>query len=269
MAVTIGFLQALVELWHRRHEPAGPDVPRALSIARSLEADATAPPFLKSFVWYLVNHVHDAAGWSIPPNEAFPQCHAAAISVAHGCELMLYEVTSEVRKAQAPVMALGVLAAGRSLFGRWDMLPARGALLLPLDTDLDESTFVDAFTSQLGVRWGHAGSLRKPLLANSKGSALNTLPVHVPTPELIAARAAAKPTGPEDLETFLFCAAAYATVRRGTWNHTVELARQIRRDGAPLDAAIRLGLTDWLGIDVPPLARIRIKVRNILSASRR
>lgn len=269
MAVTIGIIQALIELWHRRHEPAGPDVPRVLSTARLLEADPTAPTFLKSFVWYLINDVHDAAGWSIPPTEAFPQCHGAAISVAHGCELLLYEVTSEVRAAEAPVMALGILAAGRSLFGRWNMLPARGALLLPLDEELDETTLVDALATQQGVRWGHAGSLRKPLLENSKGATLNTLPVHVPTPELIAARATALPTGADDIETFIFCAAAYATVQRSSWNHTVTLAEQIRRKGAPVDAALRFNLTDWLGIDIPPLTRIRIKVRNLLSASRR
>ena len=269
MAVTIGMLQALIELGHRRHEPDGPDVPRALSIARSLEADPTTPTFLKSYIWYLVNDIHDAAGWAIPPNEALPQCHGAAVSVAHGCELMLYELTSEIRKAEAPVMALGVLAAGRSLFGRWDMLPARGALLLPLDEDLDESTLVDALASQQGVRWGHTGSLRKPLLENSKGATLNTLPVHVPTPELIAARAATKPTGPNDLETFLFLAAAHASVQRGTWDHTVELAQRIRRDGAPLDAAIRFGLADWLGIEIRPLTRIRIKARSLFRPSQR
>lgn len=269
MAVTIGIIQALVELWHRRHEPAGPDLPRTLSMARLLEADPTIPSFLKSFVWYLVNDVHDAAGWSIPPNEAFPQCHAASVSVAHGCELMLQDLAAELRGAEAPVMALGVLAAGRSLFGRWDMLPARGALLLPLDDDLDEITQVDSLVSQNGVRWGHAGSLRKPLIANSKGATLNGLPVHVPTPELITARAATRPAGPDDLETFLFCAAAYATVQRGNWDHTVTLAEQIRHNGAPLSAALRLDLANWLGIDVPPLSRIRIKVRNILGASRR
>lgn len=269
MAVTIGIVQALIELWHRRHEPAGPDVPRALSMARSLEADPSAPPFLKSFVWHLVNDVHDAAGWPIPHHEAFPQCHGAAVSVAHGCELMLYDVASEVRKAEAPVMALGVLAAGRSLFDRWDMLPARGALLLALDEDKDHATFVDALASNQGVRWGHAGSLRKPLLANSRGATLNSLPVHVPNPELIVARAAITPTGPDELETFLFCAAAYATVQRGSWDRAVKLAGLIRHDGAPVDAALRCNLADWLGIEVSPLARIRTKVRDLLSANRR
>ena len=135
MAVSIGILQALIELGRPRKNLLKTKSSRALSIARSLEADPTTPVFLKSYVWYLVNGIHDAAGWAIPPNEALPQCHGAAVSVAHGCELMLYELTSEIRKAEAPVMALGVLAAGRSLFGRWDMLPARGALLLPLDED--------------------------------------------------------------------------------------------------------------------------------------
>jgi hypothetical protein len=233
-----------------------------------LEGDPTTPPFLRSFVWYLVNDVHDAAGWPIPPNEAFPQCHGASISVAHGCQLILGEVTSEVRKAEAPVMALGVLAAGRSLFGRWDMLPARGALLLPLDEDRDQTTFADALVTQQGVRWGHIGSLRAPMLANSKGATLDSMPVHVPTPELIAARAAPHPTGPADLETFLFCASAYATVQRGTWDRTVRLAEEIRRNGAPVDAALRFGLADWLGIDIPPLTRIRVKVRTLLGSKR-
>jgi hypothetical protein len=269
MSVTIGVIQSLVELWHRRHEPEGPDMPRTLSIARSLEADSTAPPYLRSFVWYLVNDVHEAAGWPIPPDQAFPQCHGAAVSVSHGCQLVLNEVTSEVRKAETPVMALGVLAAGRSLFGRWDMLPGRGALLLPLDEDQDQITFTDALVTQQGVRWGHAGSLRKPLLSHSKGATLNTLPVHVPTSELIAARAAIQPTGPSDLETFLFCASAYASVQRGTWDRTVQLAEDIRRNGAPVNAALRLDLADWLGITVPPLTRIRVKVRTLLGANRR
>jgi hypothetical protein len=189
--------------------------------------------------------------------------------VAHGCQLLLHEVVSEVRKAETPVMALGVLAASRSLFGRWDMLPARGALLIALEEDLDQITFVDVSATQHGVRWGHAGSLREPLRANCRGATLNGLLVHVPTPELIAARAATHNTGPADLATFLFCASSYAAVQRGAWDHTVTLARQIRRAGAPIDAALRFGLADWLGIEIPPLTRIRVKVRNLLGAARR
>ena len=89
MAASIGTIQTTIELWHRRHAPEGPDISRALHIARLFEEDSASPTFLRGIAWHLVREIHDAAGWDIPGNVNLSQCRGAAASIEHAAALFL------------------------------------------------------------------------------------------------------------------------------------------------------------------------------------
>jgi len=252
MAVSLGLVQSLIELWSRRSEPEGADVPRALSITRSLESDEEAPAYIKAFSWHLTKTVHEAAGWEIPDNENLSRCRSAAASIRHSSELLLADIASEVVKSDDLVLVLGVVAASRSLFGRWDMLPAHGALLVSLVPPEDETTPVDALPDHKGVRWGSAGSKLGMLDRHSTTVQMNGCTVRVPNAELIAARTSGHMTDPADLETFLFADAAYDATQSGKWRYASRIAKRLGHEDSPRNAVLRLGLADWLGIDYPP-----------------
>jgi hypothetical protein len=264
MAVSLGLVKSLIELWSRRSEPEGPDVPRALSIARSLDTNDDAPAYIKGFAWHLTKAVHEAAGWDIPDNENLSRCHAAAASLEHASALLMSDISAEVAKSDDLVLVLGVAAASRSLFGRWDLLPANGALLVSLVPPEDEITHVDALPVHRGVRWGSAGSKLAMLDRHSTTVQMNGMTVRVPNSELIAGRTTGKTGEPGDLETFLFSAAAYDATNSGSWKYTRRIAKRLDHETSPRKAVLNLGLADWLGIEVPPLTKVRIKVRTLL-----
>lgn len=266
MPVSLRLVHSLIELWGRRDEPDGPDVPQSLHVARELEADADAPSYLRGFAWHLVTDIHRAAGWPIPDTENLALCHGAASSIEHASALLLSDIASAIGDADAPVLVLGALAAGRSLFDRWDLLAARGALLIPLVQVEEESTLVDVLANQQGIHWGRPGSLIETLRLNSREVDLGGRKVRVPTAAMIAARAAEIPGPPADISSFLFCAAAYHAANHGTWHVAQIVAQRLGRDAALRTSAIRSGLDDWLGIQVPPAAKITVRIRELLTA---
>lgn len=257
MAASIGTIQTTIELWHRRHVPEGPDVSRALHIARLLEEDSTTPTFLRGIAWHLVREIHDAAGWDIPGNVNLSQCRGAAASLEHAAALLLGDIATEVAKSGIPVVVLSPSSAGRALFGRWDVVPAEGALLVPMVDSEDEATYFEALPGHRGVRWGSAGSLFDLLQRKTSEVELAGHMVRIPSPAFVAARTSDCPQDPSNVETVLFCAAAYSANEDGTWYDTPSVAQQLDRRTSPYDAALELGITSWLGLPVSPLSLLR------------
>lgn len=264
MSVDLHVVHSMIDLWSRREEPDGPDVPRALHVARALEADPETPDYLRGLAWHLVTEIHRSAGWQVPDTEKLTLCHGAASSISHGSALLLGDVAAAIAGVDTPVLVLGALAASRSLFDRWDVLAARGALLVPLVRVADETTLVDVLASQQGIRWGRPGSLLETLRLNSREVELGGHTVRVPTAALIAARAAEKPGPPCDISSFLLCAAAHQASARNTWHVTEIVAHRLGRDRALRNAAVRCGLKDWLGVQIPRAAKITVRIRELL-----
>jgi len=263
MAISTDLIQSLIELWSRRSEPEDSDVSHSLSITRSLESDDEAPAFIKGFSWNLTTSLNEATGRETPESEDLSRCRDAAESIAQSCAVLLHDIASEVVKSDDLVLVLGVAAASRSLFGRWDLLPAQGALLICLVPPELESTHIDALPIESGVIWGSAGTKLEMLDRHSTTVQMNNITVRVPNAELIAGRTTGRMTDSADLEKFLFSAAAYQATSSGTWKHTRKIAKRLGHSDTPRQAVFKHGMGDWLGVDDPPLTKVRIKVTNL------
>ncbi len=268
MAASIGTIQTTIELWHRRHAPEGPDVSRALHIARLFEEDSATPTFLRGIAWHLVREIHDAAGWDIPGNVNLSQCRGAAASLEHATALLHGDIATEVAKSGVPVVVLSPSSAGRAVFGRWDLVSAEGALLVPMVDPTEEDTYFEALPGHRGVRWGSAGSLFGLLEQKTGEVEMSGRTVRIPTPDFVAARTSDCSQDPSDVETVLFCGAAYAANKDGTWNDTPAMARRLDRKKSPYDTALELGITKWLGLPVSPLSGLRTRVSRLFRSLR-
>lgn len=243
-------------------------MPSALHIARRLEQDHDTPIHLRGLGWRLVEAVHEALGWHIPDDEKLVRCRGAATSLRHSAAILLHDLTTELRNISGPVLLLGPTAASRSLFGRWSILPARGALLIPLDArDLDQPSATSMHASR-GIRWATAGNLRDLYLQHSVESTLGGLPVRLPAPPLAAARYAKHAGDLNDPATLAFLAAARQVGRQDAWPAVREICRPLVCDKQPLAVGMALGLEGWLGLEVSTTDRLMLAARRLLSSFR-
>jgi hypothetical protein len=264
MPVSLPAVHSLIELWVRREQPHEPDLPRALHIARAVEADSEAPAHLRGFAWHLVTEIHRAAGQQAPDDASLSLCRAAASSISQSSASLLGDIASAIARIDAEVLVLGALAASRALFDRWDLLTARGAMLIPLLRADEEPTLVDILAGQQGILWGRPGSLLETLRMHSREVELEGHTVRVPTAALIAARAAEMPASPTEISSFVFCAAAHQAAVRNTWQAVQIVARQLGREKALRDSAVRFRLDEWLGLQIPGAAGIIDRLRDLL-----
>jgi hypothetical protein len=263
MAVNLGLLQSLIEMWGRRSEPEDSDLPRAIDLTKSIETDEAVPPFIKGFAFRTTKALHEAAGKELPENKHFVNCEMAAESVAKNTAGLLGDIACEVVTSDNLVLVLGMTSVSKSLFGEWDLLPADGAQLISLVPPEQEVTHVEAIPAHRGVHWGSAGSKLEMLDRHSTTVQVNGITIRIPNTELIAARTTSPQNIFTDLDTFVFCAAAWNASRTGTWKYARRIARKLGHEDSPRNAVIKLGLAEWLGIEVPPLTKVRIKVKTL------
>ena len=151
----------MVEVWSRRDEPEGADLQRALHMAEILEGDPHSPTHLRAFAWHLAEETHRAVGWNLPGNVGLSSCRAAAASLSHATSLLKAEIAAEVHGSDCPVLLLGALAASRAIFGRWDLLPARGALLVACEPGEMQLPDLGTLPTSHGIHWAAPGRLQK------------------------------------------------------------------------------------------------------------
>jgi hypothetical protein len=269
MALDTKHLMSLVELAHRRHEPAGADLQRSLHLARMFEADPSVPVAFRSLAWHVVIESHEVAGWPIPKGERFPACCGGAASARHACALLIQEIAEYVASMDGRVVVLGALAASRALYGSWHVLPTSGAYLVPLEEktngDLPPPT---VFHGSVGVRWGSAGPLRDVFEEHTSSAELAGREVLIPTPELITARTAGCGESAATLECLIFCTAAHTAAEAGSWPTVRDIAPRLGLKHAPVEAACRLGIERWLGLEVSAPRRAVFAVKRLLARHR-
>jgi hypothetical protein len=257
---------SLIELCHRRGEPASADLQRGLHLARLFEADPTVPLAYRSLAWHVIIDSHSAAGWGMPEGERFPVCCGAAASVRHGCAMLIQEIAAQVAAVDGPVLLLGAMAASRSIFGDWSILPTTGAFLVPLNGTEARLPHANVYRGGVGVRWGAPGDLRDVFEHHTQLAELSGLEVRIPKPELIAARTAGCSDDAATLHCLIFCGAAHAAVQAGRWRDVRKIAPRLGSEHTPLEAAYRLGIDRWLGIDIPAAKRAVFAVRRLLGS---
>ena len=267
MAASITQLTTLVELWQRRHEPESHDLLRALRVAEELERDPATPQVLLALAQRLVLDVHEAAGWSVPGNLFLPRCTSASASLRQTYTLAADHVLREVRNVREPVILMGLLGASQSAFGCWDALPTQGEVLVRVG-DRRADSYENIPLNQHGVRWAGAGEHGRLLDLHTRSVALGDRKVLVPNPELLVARAHGLPSNPNDVNCLVFCAAAYAAATAGHWDQALELAGELGHGRAPIEIAMRFGITDWLGLSVGPITRLSVTLRGLVKPHR-
>ena len=260
----IDLAHALVDLWSRRHEPVDHDVPRALHLAGALEDDPNAPTHLLGFAWNLVDEMLQAAEWSLPETKALVRCRSTATSIRHSSALLLEDIAAQIAGTEAPVLILGALGAGRSLLGRWDLVPASGAMLVALDGDSHGDALAPAVPGQQGIRWARAGGLAELLGRHSRKTEIAGVAVRVPSPPLIAARIADPPGPPGDISSFLFCAAAHAAIQGHQWDVVRPIAVSIGRGAAVREASVHFRLEDHLDVHIPAVRKLAGRIRHVV-----
>ena len=263
MPISIRLLQTMVEIWARKDEPETADLQRALHAAQALENDPSSPTHLRAFAWHLAVETHRAVGWDLPTNTNLASCRAAADSLSHSASLLMEEIAEQIHGVASPVLLLGALAGSRSVFGRWDLLQASGAILVSLDLE-EKGRYAGADLSEVhGIRWVAPGRLRDVYEKHASPVVLNGDQVLIPHPELVAARSTHRPLRPENPETLLFCGAAFAASSSGRWANVLLISKILGHRHAPLETAVQLGIEDRLGLEVSTAQRSMLALRRL------
>ena len=254
----------MVEIWARKDEPETADLQRVLHAAQALENDPSSPVHLRAFAWHLAVETHRAVGWDLPADATLASCRAAADSLSHAASLLTEEIAKQIHSFARPVLLLGALAGSRSVFGRWDLLPASGAILVPLDLE-EKGPYAGADLSEVhGIRWVAPGRLHDVYDKQALPDVLHGDQVLIPQPELVAARSTLRPLRPEDPETLLFCGAAFKAATFGRWPNVLRISKILGHRHAPLESAVQLGIEKRIGLEVSRAQRTIIAFRRIL-----
>jgi hypothetical protein len=257
----------MVELWSRKSAPESADLQRALHIARRCTDEADSPLWMRSLAWQLVRDSHEAVGWEIPKTDKLSQCRAAAASVRHACSLLHEEMISQIDNVDGPILVLGALGAGRSLFDRWDAIPSIGAVLVPFDRDDDSLPSASDFNTHRGVMWAGAGRHAARLRSLGTAAEIGGREVLVPGPEIIMARTHVRDIDPASLGALVFTAAAHQAATTGIWSRAESTARAMEAELSPTEFAIRLGIDRWLDLKVSKGKRLALAVKRVFRRS--
>jgi len=264
VSIAIRHIQSMVEVWARKDEPQTADLQQALHTAKVLENDTSSPTHLRAFAWHLVVDTHESVGWDLPAETDLSSCRAAAASLSHSASLLTNDIAEQIHGIASPVLLLGAFGASRSVFGRWDLLPANGAVLVSLDVE-DGGRPDGADLPEIhGLRWVAPGKLREIYEKHASPASLDGVTALVPHPELVAARSAFRLLQPEDPETLLFCSAALTSATNRRWTEVERIARALGHPHAPLEFAVSLGIEDRLGLEISRPRRMSLAVRRLL-----
>ena len=254
----------MVELWTHREEPETADIRRALHAARVLENDPSSPTHLRAFAWHLAVEIHKAVGWDLPTDLSLASCRAAAASISHASSLLVSDISEQVHGVSNPVLLLGALGAGRSIFGRWDLVPASGAVLVALDLEGKGQLSATNLPAIHGIRWASPDHMREIYEEHATAVALNGDQVMVPDPELVIARSVSRGIGPEDPEALIFCGAAFAAGSDDDWTEVTHIATALGHRDSPFELAVQLGIDRRLGLEVGRARRSMMALRRLI-----
>ena len=246
MPISTRLLLTMVEIWARKEEPETADLRRVLHAAKVLDEDPSSPTHLRAFAWRLVVETHRAAGWSLPADVSLASCRAAGDSLSHACTLLITTVAEEIQGVDGRVLLLGGLADSRSVFGRWDLVPAEGVVLVALDGESNGHLASADLPPTRGIRWASPEQCRELVDEPARPATLNGLEVLVPRPEMVAARIAGRTPDPEDAAALVFCGAAFAAE---DWDDAIRIAKTLRRSSDLSATAVALGLEKYLGME--------------------
>ena len=254
----------MVELWARRDEPQTADIRRALHSAKVLEDDPSSPTHLRAFAWHLAVEMHKAVGWDLPTDLSLASCRAAAASLSHASSLLVADISEQVHSLSSPVLLLGALSAGRSIFGRWDLVPASGAVLIALDLEEKGQPSATNLPGTHGLHWASPGGLREMYEEHASPAALNGDQVLVPDPELVVARSTSRGIGSEDPEALIFCGAAVAAANNSAWADVTQIAKALGHGDSPFELAVQLGMDHRLDLEVGRARRFSMALRRFI-----
>ncbi len=234
-------LPSLASLWLRRQDPAGHVPRRALRAAERVGADPASPCALRALAWALVEEVYAALGWPLPASPELAACRSAATSARQTALAVAGRVVEALAAGGGRTAVGGELGLALAVLGRWDVLPARGAVLIPLEPGGDE---VSATCMPLapGVRWAAGGRLLEELASNAVAADLAGARVLVPRPEHAAVYLARPAADGDAAAAALLGVARERCLAAGTWEWAAELAARAGRGRALRDALRRWGL---------------------------
>ncbi|GEM_PF-3531150 len=259
----------MVELWVRRNEPAGRIPRHALRLAEKVAGNPDSVPAELALAWTIVNDVYTTLEWEIPASPRLARCRSAAVSVAQSAGMVVDEVLRHLDTENGDVMLLGDLGLALSLFGRPDVFPARGAILVRLGQDEKEPVSAGGIPASQGVRWAESGRLREVFTETSIPGRLRERQVFLPDAGLITALTASSAADGDRLTGILFCFAAHLTTRSGHWDSAGSTARNLGSVDRLAAAAWRWGLQPDPSLGSPFLLRLRALTRKLVGASQK
>jgi len=254
----------MVEIWARKDEPETDDLQQAIHIAKILEYDSSTPTHLRAFAWHLMVETHQSVGWDLPTDLNFASCRAAAASLSHSASLLIDEIAQRVHGIEGPVLLLGAFPASRSVFGRWDLVTAGGALLVSLDPNEEGLPDATGLGTTHGIHWASPGQAREVYEEHASPVTLNGDQVLVPNHELVAACSASRGLSLEDPETLIFCGAALAAADDGAWSEVTRIAKTLGHPDSPTEVAVELQFDQRLGIEVGKARRSMFALRHLI-----
>ena len=264
MSFAIRHVRAMIEIWTRRDEPETDDLQQALHIAKLLESDPSSPIHLRAFAWHLTVETHAAVEWEVPADLNLASCRAAAASLNHSASLLIDEMAEQIRGITSPVLLLGPWAASRSLFGRWDLLPASGALLVSFDPNQAGLPEAPGLGAAHGIHWASPGRARGVYEEHAFPAILNDDRVLLPDAELIAACSISRGLGIEDPEALIFCGAALDAAYDGAWSEVTRIAQALGHSDSPIALAVELRFDRHLGLEIGKLQRSMFALRRLI-----
>ncbi len=262
-------LSKLVELWTRRAEPESRTPRRALRLAERLAGDPEAIPAELALAWTIVTDVYTTLDWEVPVSPELARCRSAAVSVAQSAGMVVDEVLRNLEDVEGNVLVLGELGFALAVFGRPDVFPARGAILVPLDAGDDGPVSASGIPASKGVRWAHGGRLREVFAETAVPGVLGGREVLLPDAGLAAALTASAAATGDRLSGILFCFAAHLTTTAGHWEAAGATARNLGTVDRIAAAAWRWGLQPDPSLGNPLLLRLRTMAQKLAPVGRR
>ena len=264
MSIAIRHIRAMIEIWARKDAPETGDLRQALHTANLLEDDTSSPTHLRAFAWRLAVETHEAVGWDLPPDLNLASCRAAAASLSHSASLLIDQIAEQIHGITSPLLLLGPWAASRSLFGRWDLLPASGALLVSFDPNQAGLPEAPGLGAAQGTRWASPGRARGVFEEHAFPATLNGDRVLLPDAELIAACSISRGLDLEDPEALIFCGAALDAAYDGAWSEVTRIAQALGHSDSPIALAVELRFDRHLGLEIGRVQRSMFALRRLI-----
>jgi hypothetical protein len=223
-------VKRLAELWELSELAGESELDELRMLTAVLCARAEASAGVLSAAWRLTNDIERRLGRPSKPSPGLARARGAALSARHASNLLLAELREALAAARCPVALLSEISSCRRLFGRCDVVPPHGALIVPLAGDGDGAAKART-PLRNGIRWGRPGGLA-PFLAEQaeevdvEGCRFILAPVEV-LPALLATDAA---EGGETAGLLLTLAVARCQ-REGRWARAHEVAVEVDAQG--------------------------------------